>query len=165
MKKFIILVAALSAVAFTSCKSKKTLTDAAIVASPAQEVKEVAPISYTKPAQQTTTAPAPVVNTADKDRQERVSVVNPGDAGLLRNYNVVVGAFGNINNANNFVAKMQQRGYQSFLVKNGSGLYRVVACSFDYRDEAVAARDQIKTRYANDDPGTCPAAWLLIPAL
>lgn len=163
MKKFVILVAALSAVAFTSCKSKRTLTDAAIVAAPTQDVKEVAPITYTKPAQQT--APAPVVNAADKDRQEKVSVVNPGDAALLRNYNVIVGAFGNINNANNFVAKMQQRGYNAFLVKNASGLYRVVASSFDYREQAVASRDEVKTKFANDDPGTCPAAWLLIPAL
>lgn len=165
MKKFIILVAALSAVAFTSCKSKRTLTDAAIVASPAQEVKEVSPITYTQPAATPAPAPAPVVNTADKDRQEKVTVVNASDAALLRNYNVIVGAFGNINNANNFVAKMQQRGYQAFLVKNASGLYRVVASSFDYREQAVASRDEIKTKYANDDPGTCPAAWLLVPAL
>lgn len=163
MKKFVIFAAALSAVAFTSCKSKRALTDAAIVASPAQEVKEVSPITYRQQPQAQPTAP--VVNSADKDRQEKVSVVNASDAALLRNYNVVVGAFSNINNANNFVAKMQQRGYQAFLVRNANGLYRVVADSYDYRDQAVASRDQIKTKYANDDPGTCPEAWLLIPAL
>lgn len=166
MKKLIIMLAAISAVTFTSCQSKKTLTDAAIVASPAQEVKEVTPISYTQQTQQTTTQKtAPVVNTADKDRQEKVTVVNAGDAALLRDYNVIVGAFSRLDYANNFVAKMQQRGYNSFLVQNSTGLYRVVAASFDNRNQAAATRDEIKTKFANDDPGTCPAAWLLIPAL
>lgn len=165
MKKFIIMLAAVSAVAFTSCQSKKTLTDAAIVASPAQEVKEVAPITYTQQTQPTTQKTAPVVNTADKDRQEKVSVVNAGDAALLRDYNVIVGAFSRLDYANNFVAKMQQRGYTSFLVQNATGLYRVVAASFDNRAQAAATRDEIKTKFANDDPGTCPAAWLLIPAM
>lgn len=160
MKKFIILLAALSAVTFTSCKSKKSLADAAIVAPPTQEVKEVAPITYTQPTEKT----PPVVNTADRDRQEKVSVVNSGDAALLRDYNVIVGAFGVIGNANNFVAKMQQRGYTAFLVRNEAGLYRVVAASYDNRSQAAAVRDEIRTKFANDDPGTCPGAWLLIPA-
>lgn len=161
MKKIFLLLAAATVLTFTGCKSKKTLTDAAVVASPAaSDVKEVAPITYTQP--QTT---APVVNTADKDRQEQVSVVNAADATLLRNYNIVVGAFGNINNANAFVAKMQQRGYNAFLVQNASKLYRVIAGGYDNRADAVAVRDEIKTKYANDDSGTCPAAWLLIPAL
>ena len=99
------------------------------------------------------------------DRQEKVTLVNQADAGLLKDYNVVVGAFGNKTNAENFKAKMAGRGYNAFLVQNAAGMYRVVAGGYDTREQAVQVRDNIKTTYANDDPGTCPTAWLLIPAL
>jgi len=49
-------------------------------------------------------------------------------------------------------------------VQNEAGLYRVVAGGYDTRAQAVSVRDNIRSTYANDDPGTCPAAWLLIPA-
>ena len=160
MKKTLVMAFAivLAALSMSSCRSSKTLSEAATVASPAEEVKEVAPITYTTPKRT-----APVAQAGD--RQERVSVVNAGDAALLKDYNVVVGAFSNRTNAENFKNKMKGRGYGSFLVQNESGLFRVVAGGYDSREQAVQVRDNIRTTYANDDPGTCPAAWLLIPAL
>lgn len=163
MKKTLLMaVAIVAAVAFTGCKSTKTLSEAATVASPTEDVKEVEPITYTTPTRTTTTRTNPVPQAGD--RQEKVSVVNSDDAGLLKDYNVVVGAFSNKSNADNFRAKMVNRGYNAFLVQNESGLYRVVAGGYDTRAQAVNVRDNIRSTYANDDPGTCPAAWLLIPA-
>jgi len=152
-------VAIVAALSMTSCRSSKTLTEAATVASTTEEVQEVAPITYTTPKRTTT----PVAQAGD--RSEKVTVVNSGDAALLKDYNVVVGAFGSKTNAENFKNKMRSRGYNSFLVQNASGLYRVVAGGYDTREQAVSVRDNIRSTYANDDPGTCPAAWLLIPAM
>ena len=158
MKKTLLMaIAIVAALSMTGCKSNKTLTQAATVAEPAQEVQEVAPISYTTPKRT-----APVAQAGD--RQEKVTLVNQADAALLKDYNVVVGAFGNKTNAENFKAKMASRGYNAFLVQNAAGMYRVVAGGYDTREQAVQVRDLIKTTYANDDPGTCPAAWLLIPS-
>lgn len=152
-------LAIFAAVSVTSCKSSKTLNQAATVAEPAaQEVAEVAPITYSTPKRT-----APVAQAGD--RTEKVSVVNSADAALLKDYNVVVGAFGNKTNAENFKNKMAGRGYNAFLVQNGTGMFRVVAGGYDTREQAVQVRDNIRTTYANDDPGTCPAAWLLIPEM
>lgn len=161
MKKTLLMaLAVIAAMSVTSCKSSKTLNQAATVAEPVQEVAEVAaaPITYSTPKRT-----APVAQAGD--RMEKVSVVNSADAGLLKDYNVVVGAFGNKTNAENFKNKMAGRGYNAFLVQNGTGMYRVVAGGYDTREQAVQVRDNIRTTYANDDPGTCPAAWLLIPEL
>lgn len=162
MKKTLVMaIAIVAALSMSSCRSSKTLsqaTTAAPAAQQTQQVEEVAPITYTTPKR---TAPVPQAG----DRQEKVSVVNSSDAALLKDYNVIVGAFGNKTNAENFKNKMRQRGYNAFLVQNASGLYRVVAGGYDTREQAVNVRDNIKTTYANDDPGTCPAAWLLIPAM
>ena len=147
MKKTLLMAFAIvAAVAMTGCKSSKTLSDAATVASPTEEVKEVEPITYTTPTR-TTTRTTPVAQAGDR-----------------KDYNVVVGAFSNKTNADNFKAKMVSRGYNAFLVQNEAGLYRVVAGGYDTRAQAVSVRDNIRSTYANDDPGTCPAAWLLIPA-
>lgn len=163
MKKTLIMALAIvAALGMSSCKGSKNLSDSKLVANPAQEVSEVQPITYTTPKRDNNTPSAPVVQAGD--RQERVTVVDSRDAALLKDYNVIVGAFGNKGNADNFKAKMISRGYNAFLVQNPQGLYRVVAGGYDSRQQAVSVRDNIRATYANDDPGTCPAAWLLIPA-
>lgn len=164
MKKSLVMALAIvAALSMSSCRSSKNLSEAATVATPSQTVQEVSPIEYTSPKRTETTQQRPVAQAGD--REEKVMVVDSRDAGLLKNYNVVVGAFGNKNNADNFKAKMISRGYNAFLVQNPQGLYRVVAGGYDSRQQALQVRDNIRSTYANDDPGTCPAAWLLIPAM
>ena len=176
MKKVFLLTATLLTLLMaSSCKSQKTLSEAAIVADPADEVTEVTPIQYAKPVQataseavvqqpvqqqvQTPVTPAPVVV---KDRTEKVYVVDNGDSGKLKGFNVIVGSFGSKTNAENQKNKMINRGYKAFLVKNESGMYRVVAASFDTREAATSIRDDIRSKYATET-GTCAEAWLLIP--
>ena len=176
MKKVFLLAATvLTLLMASSCKSQKTLSEAAIVADPADEVTEVTPIQYAKPVQATASeavvqqpvqqqvqapvTPAPVVV---KDRTEKVYVVDNGDSGKLKGFNVIVGSFGSKTNAENQKNKMINRGYRAFLVKNESGMYRVVAASFDTREAATSIRDDIRSKYATET-GTCAEAWLLIP--
>ncbi len=176
MKKVFLLTATvLTLLMASSCKSQKTLSEAAIVADPADEVTDVTPIQYAKPVQataseavvqqpvqqqvQTPVTPAPVVV---KDRTEKVYVVDNGDSGKLKGFNVIVGSFGSKTNAENQKNKMINRGYRAFLVKNESGMYRVVAASFDTREAATSIRDDIRSKYATET-GTCAEAWLLIP--
>ncbi|MCR5394339.1 MAG: SPOR domain-containing protein [Bacteroidales bacterium] len=173
MKKIILMAVAVFTMlcGASSCKSQKTLSEATTVADPADEVTEIAPIQYTKPAQTTTSAavvqntPAPVVvqqQPAVKDRTEKVYVVESTDNNKLKGFNVIVGSFGSKTNAENQKNKMIGRGYKAFLVRNESGMYRVVAASFDTREAATSIRDMIRTTYATES-GTCAEAWLLIP--
>lgn len=173
MKKIILMAIAIaSVITLNSCKSQKTLSEATTVADAEEEITEVAPIQYTKPSTATTTTAAPVVETtatpvaakpATPDRTEKVKLVDTGDSGKLKGFNVVVGSFGSKTNAENQKIKMINRGYRSaFLVQNASGMYRVVAASFDTREAATAVRDVIRTSYPTES-GTCAEAWLLIP--
>ena len=159
MKKTLLMaVAIVAALTMSSCKSKKTLSDAATVAEPSAQVQEVAaPITYTTPKRTTPTVQA-------GDRQEKVKIVNSSDNGLLKDYNVIVGSFGSKENAENMKNKMVGRGYKAFLVQNESGMYRVVAGGYDNRADATSVRDDIRSTYPTEQ-GTCAEAWLLIPAM
>lgn len=162
MKKFFTMALAITAAAaMAGCKSQKTLSEAATVADPVEEVQEVAPIQYHQPAQ---SQPAPKQKPELKagDRAEKVSTVNAAEASLLKDYNVVVGSFGSPVNAEAYKVTMQQRGYTAFLVKNEAGMYRVVAGSYDTREQAEPVRDRIRAAYPSEQ-GTCADAWLLIP--
>ena len=174
MKKIILMAFAIMGIlSVSSCKSQKTLSEATTVADPADEVTEVAPIQYSKPAQTTTSAttveepvatatPVRAVTPPAKDRTEKVFVVDNGDSGKLKAFNVIVGSFGSKTNAEKQKDKMISRGFKAFLVRNESGMYRVVAAGFDTREAATSIRDDIRYKYATET-GTCAEAWLLIP--
>lgn len=159
MKKFILLAAAV-VVAFgmSSCQSQKTLAQATAAAQPATEASEVAPVQYVTKSTQSQGSPVVMPG----DRQEKVSLVDGSNSSILKDYNVVVGSFGNKANADNMKAKMAGRGYNSFLVQNERGMFRVIAGSFDTREAATAVRDVIRNTYPTE-AGTCAEAWLLIP--
>lgn len=155
MKKNTLLMALAIAAALTAsgCKSQKTLSQAAAVADPVDEVQEVQPITYAQPQRE-----KPVVKPGDKS--EAVTAVNAADAALLRDYNVVVGSFTSKANAEAYKITMQQRGYSAYVVTNAEGWYRVIAASYDTRDEAEPVRDRIRAAYPAE---SCGQAWLLIP--
>lgn len=164
-KTFVMALAVFSALMMSSCRSSRTLSGAQAVADPAaQAVQEVNPIIYTQPTHtQTPSTPAAAPTPQPGDRSEAVTVVDQSQAGLLRSYNVVVGAFGVKANADAFRNLMASRGYNAFLVQNAQGLYRVVAGGYDNRQQAITVRDQIRANYSSDDPNTTPKAWILIP--
>lgn len=158
MKKSLMMgVALVAALAFVSCKSSESNYKKAYEKAKAQEMAqtvttttdqvETAPVTVTPVV---TTPTTTVANTAN-DRQERLNVMNGGS---LKAFNVVCGSFSNVDNANNLRNTLVAKGYSAQVAQNPeTGMYRVVATSFDDRAAAISSRDQLR--------GTYPDAWIL----
>lgn len=155
MKKNLMMgVALCAALAFVSCKSSESSYKKAYEKAKAQELAqtttdqvETAPVAVTPVI---STSPAVQPNTAN-DRQERLTVMN---GGTLKAFNVVCGSFSKVENANNLRNTLVSKGYSAQVAQNPeTGMYRVIASSFDDRASAVSSRDQLR--------GTYPDAWLL----
>ncbi|MCQ2212648.1 MAG: SPOR domain-containing protein [Bacteroidaceae bacterium] len=152
MKKNILMgLALISALAFTSCGSTESSYKKAYEKAKAQETAAQTtqqPVAVT-PVQTVTPVTTPQ-NTAN-DRQERLNVMN---GGVLKAFNVVCGSFGKIENANNLRNTLVAKGYSAQIAQNPeTGMYRVIASSFDDRNAAVQSRDALRATY--------PDAWLL----
>jgi cell division septation protein DedD len=155
MRKSIFMgLALIAALAFVSCKSSESSYKKAYEKAKAQEMAqtnttdqvETAPVSVTP----VVTTPVTAANT-ENDRQERLTVMN---GGTLKAFNVVCGSFSNVDNANNLRNTLVGKGYSAQVAQNPeTGMYRVIAASFDDRASAIASRDQLR--------GTYPDAWLL----
>ena len=159
MRKSILMgLALVAALAFVSCKSSESSYKKAYEKAKAQEMAqtsnttdqvETAPVSVT-PVVTTAPVTTTVANT-ENDRQERLTVMN---GGTLKAFNVVCGSFSNVDNANNLRNTLVSKGYSAQVAQNPeTGMYRVIASSFDDRASAVTSRDQLR--------GTYPDAWLL----
>ena len=151
MRKIILSCMAVAATFIMfSCKSSESSYRAAYEKAKAQEVV----------AQQTSepVSVQPVVTTqtsANVDnsnvRSERLNVMN---GGTLKSYNVVCGSFKSLDNANNLRNTLVNAGYQAQVAQNPeTGMYRVVASSFDNKADATVSRDKLRATYKD--------AWLL----
>ena len=159
MKKNLLMgLALVAALAFVSCKSSESSYKKAYEKAKAQEMArtnttdqvETAPVTVT-PVVTTTPVTTPVEANTANDRQERLTVMN---GGTLKAFNVVCGSFSNVDNANNLRNTLVTKGYSAQVAQNPeTGMYRVIASSFDDRASAVQSRDQLR--------GTYPDAWLL----
>lgn len=153
-KKLFLGMAFIAALAFVSCKSSESSYKKAYEKAKAQELAQTttdqvdtAPVAVTPVV---TTTPTVEPNTAN-DRQERLTVMN---GGTLKAFNVVCGSFSKIENANNLRNTLVAKGFSAQVAQNPeTGMYRVIASSFDDRASAVSSRDQLR--------GTYPDAWLL----
>lgn len=158
MKKVVMVATALAlVVGLGSCKSKKSAYRKAY-----EEAKqrEIAAQTATKtvvyeetPAQKATetpTPPAPV-------RRERVSTYEGERSEYLKRYSVVIGSFQNPTNARALREKMTNKGYNAVLAKNEVGMLRVIVSSFSTKEEAIASREAVKSRFAPDFKD----AWIL----
>ena len=160
MKKLSFFAAVMCvAMAFTGCKSSESAYKKAYDKAKANEATEV----RTEPEQTyvpevTQVVETPVTQTQVVDnmdntpvRQEAVSVVN--GAGL-KNFSVVVGSFSVRANAEGVQQRLKSAGYQAQLAYNQErNMYRVVASTFDSKNDAVNSRNQLRATY--------PDAWLL----
>lgn len=169
MKKYIVLCAGIAfAMSLTSCgSSEKAYRQAYERAQAAQQQAQPAqPVQPTQtvvvetpvvtPVQTVPSNQTQVTDNADNVsvRQERVSIVS--GAGLL-SYSVVVGSFSVIANAEGLQQRLKNAGYAAQIVKNEErNMYRVVASTFNSKNEAVLSRDQLR--------GSYPDAWLLYNA-
>lgn len=123
--------------------------------SPAQQVAapvQTAPVQ-TAPAQVATTpATAPATSASNVSvRRENLDVVNGSG---LKAFSVVVGAFGVRANADGVQQRLKAAGYDAQVAYNKErNLYRVIASTFDSKENAVQSRDAIISIY--------PGAWIL----
>lgn len=151
-KKLMMGIAFVAALALVSCKSSESSYKKAYEKAKAQELArtETSDQVETPPVAVTPVVTTPVENT-ENDRQERLNVMN---GGALKAFNVVCGSFSNVDNANNLRNTLVAKGYSAQVAQNPeTGMYRVIASSFDDRASAVSSRDQLR--------GTYPDAWLL----
>lgn len=157
MKKNLMMgVALVAALALVSCKSaESSMFKKAYEKAKAQEAArtelsdqvDTAPVAVTP----VVTTPATTAANTANDRQERLTVMN---GGTLKAFNVVCGSFSSVDNANNRRNELVAKGYSAQVAQNPeTGMYRVIAASFDDRAAAVSSRDQLR--------GTYPDAWLL----
>ncbi len=170
MKKYIIFcVGAVLTISLVSCGSKeKAYRQAYERAQAAQQQQQVTPPAtqpvqtvvietpVVTPVQTVPSTQTQVTDNADNVsvRQERVSIIS--GSGLL-NYSVVVGSFSVIANAEGLQQRLKNAGYAAQIVKNEErNMYRVVASTFNNKNEAVQSRDQLRATY--------PDAWLLFNA-
>ncbi len=100
----------------------------------------------------------PMVNssTEAKERSESVKVLNNE---TISTYSVVVGSFKQLTNAKDMCQRLKEDGYEARIAQNAQGMYRVIACSYDTRQEATKARMELIKRYPTTYIGN---PWLLI---
>lgn len=159
-RNLIIGLAIVSAFAFVSCKSsessyKKAYEKALAAEQQAQQpVQQQQPVVVQQPVQQqvvaapVTTTPQPEENVAV--RQEKLNALN----GTLKAYNVICGSFKSLDNAKNLCSKLTSNGYSAQVAQNPeTGMYRVVAESYDDKASAVNVRNRLRNLY--------PDAWIL----
>ncbi len=86
-------------------------------------------------------------------RSETFTVVEKKDEVLLKKYHVVIGSFGVQGNANRLKSSMSE-GYSPIVIKNESGMYRVILKSFEDYKSAREEINKIKSQFKD--------AWVLI---
>ena len=157
MKKNILIgLTLIAAITFTGCKSSESSYRKAYEKAKAQEMteqKSVQPVAVTPvtPVQPVTPVTTPTTDNSDL-RSERLNVMA---GGTLKAFNVVCGSFKSIDNANNLRNTLVNKGYNAQVAQNPeTGMYRVVASSFDDRAAAINARNDLRSIY--------PDAWILL---
>lgn len=161
MKKILLMCAAVCAVfMMSSCKSKESAYKKAYEKAKAQRTETTDPTTSTTPVQQVTTQTVTPVTTSPVTDYSNVSVRNENvsfvEGSPLKQYGVVVASVTIRSNGIALMQKLANQGYNSCVAQaqvNGQTFYRVVACSFDSKQEAAQKRAQLE--------GIYPGAWLL----
>lgn len=154
-KNFFVGLAVMSALVLTGCKSSKqsSYREQYLKAQAQEQTKqeESTPVAVTP-----VNTPQTTTQTVDNSNlpSERLNVM---DNGTLKAFNVVCGSFKSLDNANNLRNTLVSKGYSAQVAQNPeTGMYRVIATSFDDRASAVNSRNDLKTAY--------PGAWILVRA-
>ena len=167
MKKYIVFCAGLCvAMAFTSCKSSESAYKQAYLKAKQQEEvqQQQQPVVQTQQVETNVVVPLeekPVTQTQVVDNtdnvkvtQEKVSLISGSG---LKNFSVVVGSFSLEANATGLQQQLKSAGYDAQIVKNVErNMYRVIATTFDNKEDAAASRNDLQSKYAG--------AWLLYNA-
>ena len=128
------------------------------VVAPKQEtVKEPVFVPTPVVAPQPEPKPEPVsevVEEKEVTRAEKFEVIEEQkDVVVLKKYHVVIGSFGNKDNALRLQAQMKPQ-YEPIIVRNDKGMYRVLLMTYDTYKEAKTKIAEVKDQF--------PDAWVLI---
>ena len=128
------------------------------VVAPKQEtVKEpvFVPTPVVTPQPEPEPEPAPkVVEEKEVTRAEKFEVIEEQkDVVVLKKYHVVIGSFGNKDNALRLQGQMKPQ-YEPIIVRNEKGMYRVLLMTYDTYKEAKAKIGEVREQF--------PDAWVLI---
>lgn len=130
------------------------------VVAPKQEtVKEPVfvptPVVAPQPEPEPEPVPAPeVVEEKEVTRAEKFEVIEEQkDVVVLKKYHVVIGSFGNKDNALRLQGQMKPQ-YEPIIVRNEKGMYRVLLMTYDTYKEAKTKIVEIREQF--------PDAWVLI---
>jgi cell division protein FtsN len=131
-------------IAFGSCKPKQSAYKSVYESAKEREMEEnaaSAPTSVSKPA---TTTPS---YSAESVRKEKVTPVYESDASGLKAYSVVIAAMAMKPGAESLKQRMGNEGYNIILARNDQGMYRVIIASYDSKEQAVAKKNEILTKF------------------
>ena len=130
------------------------------VVAPKQEtVKEPVfvptPVVAPQPEPEPEPVPAPeVVEEKEVIRAEKFEVIEEQkDVVVLKKYHVVIGSFGNKDNALRLQGQMKPQ-YEPIIVRNEKGMYRVLLMTYDTYKEAKTKITEIREQF--------PDAWVLV---
>ncbi len=130
------------------------------VVAPKQEtVKEPVfvptPVVVPQPEPKPEPTPAPVVaEEKEVTRAEKFEVIEEQkDVVVLKKYHVVIGSFGNKDNALRLQSQMQPQ-YNPIIVRNDKGMYRVLLMTYDTYKESKTKIAEVRDQF--------PDAWVLV---
>ena len=118
-----------------------------------QTVEEPTFVPVPEVAPQPEVAPTPVVEEKEVTRAEKFEVVEGQTNVVLKKYHVVIGSFGNKDNALRLQAQMRPQ-YEPILVQNDRGMYRVLLMTYDTYKEAKTKVMEVREQF--------PDAWILV---
>ncbi|MDO5571924.1 MAG: SPOR domain-containing protein [Bacteroidales bacterium] len=145
MKKVLLFaMAATMVLTLGSCKSKQSAYKAAYEKAKAKDVEQAVEEVEEQPVMKTPSAKY----SGAAVQSEKVTAVNPNEAGNLKAYSVVIGSFINKTNATSLRDQMIDKGFNAFLAQNAKGMYRVIVASYNDKADAAETRDRIKAKYA-----------------
>jgi cell division protein FtsN len=90
-------------------------------------------------------------------REETFVPINLNDANKLKSYNVVVGSFSIVENAERVQMYLIKEGYNPVIVKNNNNMYQVIAASVNTYEAANTAKKTIAEKYRD-----LSDAWILV---
>lgn len=113
------------------------------------------PTPVVAPQPQPEPEPAPKVEEEKEvTRAEKFEVIEEQkDVVVLKKYHVVIGSFGNKDNALRLQAQMKPQ-YEPIIVRNEKGMYRVLLMTYDTYKEAKTKIEEVRAQF--------PDAWVLI---
>lgn len=148
----IFLFAGVISLTLVSCKSKQKVTEIPAATVPAT-TQSTTPVVSPRTAVSRTTA-STHQHEVTRSESFRLAEGETNSGSLTKKYHVVVGSFGNHENARRLRTTLNNQGNDAFTVQNESGMLRVIVASFDEYSEAKSRIEKIK--------GTYTDAWVLV---